>query len=348
MTDTDTNTNTDHRPDGGTAEERIFGTGEATETTTVSTRERARRFFDLYVRSPLRIGWEDWRTRIGGIMLVFYILMGIVGVMIVPQPVLNEGPMYTGPFQSIHYPLGTDNLGRAIGEKIVHATPAMLKMALAGSLTTMGAGIFFGFVSGYRGGITDRILMTITDVQAVLPGLPLIIMLAAVFTPSNPFVVGVILAIDTWPPLARSLRSQVLTLREADFVEAGRSLGLSSWTIIRQDLIPKLAPYILINAAGAATRVIKASVALYFLGVLPFSILNWGVMMNRAYENGNAIQAPGHAGHWLFFPALALSGLLFALVLFSQGLDRVFNPRLRARHAKITPDEEAEPQGGMR
>ena len=339
---------TDYRSDGGTAEEQIFGTGEERETTTTPIRERASRFFDVYVRSPLRIAWEDWRTRIGGLLLAFYILMGTVGVVVVPEPVLNEGPTYAGAFQSIHYPLGTDNLGRGIAEKIVHATPAMLKMALAGALTTTGAGVFFGFVSGYRGGITDRVLMTLTDVQAVLPGLPLIVVLAAVFTPSNPFVVGVVLAIDTWPPLARSLRSQVLTLRESDFVEAGRSLGLSSWTIIRQDLIAKLAPYILVNAAGAATRVIKASVALYFLGILPFSILNWGVMMNRAYKTGNAISAPGHAGHWLFFPALALSGLLFSLVLFSQGLDRVFNPRLRARHAESAPDEDAAPQGEVR
>ena len=337
--------NIEYRGDGGTAEEQIFGTGEEREAATVPTREKARRFFDAYIRSPLRIAWEDWRTRIGGLLLLFYILMGTVGVMVVSEPTLNAGPAYAGPFESIHYPLGTDNLGRAITEKIVHATPAMLKMALAGALTTTGAGTFFGFVSGYRGGVIDRILMTITDIQAVLPGLPLIVVLAAVFTPSNPFVVGVVLAIDTWPPLARSLRSQVLTLREADFVESGRSLGLSSWTIIRQDLAPKLAPYVLVNAAGAATQVIKASVALYFLGILPFSVLNWGVMMNRAYNTGNAISAPEHAGHWLFFPALALSGLLFALVLFSQGLDRVFNPRLRARHAKRTPDQETEPQG---
>ncbi|MFB6202191.1 MAG: ABC transporter permease [Halorhabdus sp.] len=348
MTDTDTA----YRTDGGTAEEEIFGTGEDIDATaSITLRERGRRFLDMYILTPVRIAWGDWRTRIGGLGLLFYILMGTVGVVIVPEPVLNEGPAVMGAFVDWSMPLGTDNVGRSIGKKIVHATPAMLKMATGGALTTMAAGIFFGFVSGYKGGFVDRVLMTITDIQAVLPGLPLIILIAAVYPPEDPFIVGVILAIDTWPGLARALRSQVLTLREEEFVEAGRSLGLSSATIIKQDLLPKLAPYILINAAGAATRVIKTSVALYFLAVLPFSILNWGVMMNRAYQQGNAISRPGYAGHWLFFPTLALAGLLFSLVLFSQGLDRVFNPRLRARHAETTPDEEtgpaAETSGGV-
>ncbi|CCQ34009.1 ABC transporter permease protein [Halorhabdus tiamatea SARL4B] len=342
MTDTDS----ELRTDGGTAEEMIFGTGEDVEAAQVSTRERLTRFVDRYILAPLRIGWSDWRTRVGGLGLLFYIFMGTGGVVIVEEPELNEGPRYLGAFIEWGVPFGTDNLGRSIFEQIVHATPAMLKMASAGALTTVGLGVLVGFVGGYKGGLVDRVMMTLTDIQAVLPGLPLIIVLSGIFADymKSPWAVGIVLAIDTWPGLARALRSQVLTLREEDYIEAGRSLGLSSATLIRQDLVPKLAPYILVNMAGAATQVIKASVALYFLGVLPFSTLNWGVMMNNAYTTGNAISQLGHAGHWLFFPALFLSGLTFVLVLFAQGLDRVFNPRLRARHAQTTPDEESEPQ----
>lgn len=343
---TGNDTDTEMRTDGGTAEEVIFGTGEDMEAATMSTRERLTRFVDRYILAPLRIGWSDWRTRIGGLGILFYILMGTVGVWFVEEPTLNEGPRYLGAFQNWGFPFGTNNLGESVFELVVHATPAMLKMAAGGALTTVVLGVLVGFIGGYKGGLVDRVMMTLTDIQAVIPGLPLIIVLASIFSPRRPFVVGFILAIDTWPGLARMLRSQVLTLRQEDYIEAGRAIGLSSWTLIRQDLIPQLAPYILVNMAGAATRVLKASVALYFLGVLPFSTLNWGVMMNNAYQIGNAIAQLGHAGHWLFFPAIALSGMTFVFVLFAQGLDRVFNPRLRARHAQTTPDEESEPQAG--
>jgi len=93
--------------------------------------------------------------------------------------------------------------------------------------------------------------------------------------------------------------------------------------------------------------VIGNSVALYFLGILPFSARNWGVMMQFAWNTGNAIQTPSHA-HWLVVPLLALSFMSFSFILFSQGLDRVFNPRLRARNsegAAEDPDSK-EPKGG--
>lgn len=342
MTDNETKT----RTDGGTAEEMIFGTGEEVDAARLSFRERLRRFVDRNILAPIRIGWTDWRTRVGGLGLVFYILMGTVGVMVVPEPTLNEGPAYLGAFEDWSLPFGTTDIGYGVGKQIVHATPAMLMMAGAGALTTVGIGATVGFVGGYKGGIVDRVMLTITDIQAVIPGLPLVIVLAGIFADfmQSPLVVGFVLAIDTWPGLSRAIRSQMLTLRQEEYIEAGRSLGLSTPTLIRQDLFPKLAPYVLVNMAGAATQVIKASVALYFLGVLPVTSLNWGVMMNQAYETGNAVSNIGTAGHWLFFPAVFLSGLTFVLVLFAQGLDRVFNPRLRARHAQTTPDEEGEPQ----
>lgn len=360
----------DYKSDGGITKEEIFGSGESSERAKISTIDRFERMSDLYVLAPLRIAWGDWRARIGGFGVLFYLLMGTVGVAIVPKADLNTAPRYTGAFHGglsaitneggwidfvqiplfgtgvrvpwieLHALLGTDNVGRSIARQIVHSTPPMLMMALAGIIFSVGLAVIVGFLAGYKGGMIDEILMMLTDIMVIIPGLPLIIVLVAIYQPRDPFIVGAILSIDSWPGLARSLRSQVLTLREEDFVESARAMGLSTWTIIRQELIPKLAPYILVSAAGAATAVIAASVSLYFLAILPFSSLNWGVMMNLAYTEGNAISNPGHAGHWLFYPALALSGLTFALVLFSQGMDRVFNPRLRARHAHTTRDDE--------
>lgn len=338
MSDSDT---TQTRTDGGVSETDIFGTGqEDTSPRTRSPQARIRQLLDMYLYTPLGIAWSDWRTRIGGIGVLLYVLMGTVGVIVVPEPQLNEGPRYLGAFQDWSLPLGTTSIGQGVFKQIVHATPAMLKMALAGIILSTGVAVLVGLISGYKAGTIDTALMTVTDIVIVLPALPLIIIITAIYVPEDPFLVGAILAIDQWPVLARQLRSQIITLRQESYVESARAMGISTPTIIGRDLLPQMAPYILVSSAQAATGIIKASVALYFIGVLPFTQSNWGVMMNYAYQEGNAVSNPGLSGHWLFFPALALAGLTFVLVLLSQGLDRVFNPRLRARHADSTPDEE--------
>jgi peptide/nickel transport system permease protein len=334
------------RTDGGSIEQEIFGTGggdgDGPRRHTSSPQERMRRLLDLYLMSPLRVAWNDWRARIGGLGVLFYVLMGTVGVMVIPEPTINEGPRYLGAFIDPQFPLGTNNIGEGIFEKLVHSTPAMLKMALAGVLFAIGVAVIVGFVSGYKGGVIDAALMTLTDVMITLPGLPLVIIIAAIYPPEDPFLVGAILSINRWTGLARQIRSQVLTLREESFVEASRAMGISTTEIIGRDLFPRMAPFIMVSSAFAATAVIAQSVALYFLGILPFSTSNWGVMLYYAQQNG-AIQAWASKGHWILFPLLALSGMTFSIVLLGQGMDRVFNPRLRARHAQTTSDAEERP-----
>jgi peptide/nickel transport system permease protein len=163
-----------------------------------------------------------------------------------------------------------------------------------------------------------------------------------VYPPKSPFVVGFILAIDNWPGLARSLRSQVLTIREESYIEAARAMDIPTRRIVGRDVISPLMPYIVINGANAARGVIFESVGLYFLGVLPFTTQNWGVMMNLAYKRGSAMANPSYAGHWLYVPMVAIILFSLGFILFAQGMDRVFNPRLRARHAKTADVEEEE------
>jgi peptide/nickel transport system permease protein len=306
----------------------------------LSRRERLSRTLDTYVFTPLRITWSDWRMRIGLGILIFYFFMGTIGTSIVPEPVTFEHPQFQQPFQSMQYPLGTDIWGQSIWENLVHATPAMLKMLIAGAVVASGTGAIIGAVAGYKGGAWDSVLMFLTDIVLTMPGLPLIIVLASIIPMNDPFVVGIILAVDNWPGLARNLRSQVLTIRQESYVEAARAMDQNTFRILQRDVIPQVMPYVLINAANAAKGVIFESTGLYFLGLLPFTTFNWGVMMNLARQN-NAVSNPGLSGHWLFWPVLALLILSFGLILTSQGLDRVFNPRLRARHAKKTGGEEA-------
>ncbi len=326
------------RTDGGHA---LFGP-MATGGEASTRRERAYRLYDIYVYAPASIMWNNWRAQVGTFLILFFVAMGTIGVHIYPEPTYGLADPYIGLFESWEYPLGTDRAGRPIDRQIVHATPPMLQMALAGAIFAVGVAVVVGVTSGFKGGKVDRMLMTACDVMICIPGLPLVIVLAAIFEPRSPFVVGVILAIDGWPGLARALRSQVLTIRESGYVEAQRAMAVDQGTIIRKDITPQLMPYILINAAQTMRAVIFESVALYFLGILPFTVTNWGVMMNLAYTQGGALSNLGRAGHWLFAPMLALILFSFGLVLFAQGMDSVFNPRIRARHAKtVTTDEES-------
>lgn len=334
--------------------------------------KRIYRRLDTWVLAPIRVAMADWRMPIGSLIVVFFALLGTVGVQFISEPSLNEAPPYTGAFSGglsaitneggwidfvqislfgtgiqipwfeLYYPLGTGRLGQGIGKQIVHGTPAMLKMAIAGAVFATGVALVIGTVAGYKGGKVDTVLMTISDIVMTIPALPLIVLLAAIYQPTDPFVIGVLLAIDNWPGLARALRSQVLTIRTESYVEAGRAMGVPSSSILKRDIVPQLMPYTLINTANAARGVIFESVALYFLGLLPFGkTFNWGVMMNRAYQAG-ALSNIDRAGHWLFAPMIMLTLFSFGLIILSQGLDRVFNPQLRARHSKTVGGDEEE------
>ena len=306
----------------------------------VTRRDRMARSLDRYVLAPMRVAWSDWRAKVGLAIIVFIVLIGTVGVMIYPEAEANMAEPYLSWFQTWKYPLGADNMGRPIDRMLVHATPSVLKMALAGVLFSVGLAVVIGVVSGYKGGTVDYVLMNLTDIVMTIPGLPLVIVLAAIFQPQGAFVVGVILAIDSWPGLARSLRSQVLTVRDESYVEAARTMGVPTRHILLKDIIPQLMPYVMINAANAARSVIFAAVGLYFLGLLPFTQANWGVMMNQAYSTGGALANFPRAGHWLVPPMFMLTLLSFGLILFSQGMDRVFNTKIRARHAETVDDDD--------
>ena len=332
-------------PDGGTPEsmdeldETIF-----THTSDVperSMQEKAVRFFDTHIYAPLAVGWNDIRMRIGSLILLLFLFAGTVGPYLIDKPTAMQGPIFKLPFTSLAYPLGTDALGRDLFGMVIHATPAMLKMIASGALLSIGVGTLIGSVSGYKGGTIDRILMTFNDVVLVIPGLALIVVLTSVYPPTDPIIVGLILGIDNWPGLSRTVRSQVLSIREESFTEASRAMGLTKFQILHKDVVTNLMPYISVNLANSARSIIFESVGLYFIGILPFTSLNWGVMLNSAYQNGNMTDMSQL--HWILVPMTVIILVSLGFMLFAQGMDRVFNVRLRARHAKTAGgDDDAE------
>lgn len=299
-----------------------------------------RKHFEAFVVTPASIMWHDWRARLGAVIVLGYILVGVVGPFVIEPASTGDGPPLQAPFQTLDQPLGTDRSGQDLLALTVHSTVPILKMVTAGGLFTVTVGTVFGLVAGYKGGLTDTVLSTIMDIFINIPGLPLVVVLATLFQPSNSFLIGVLLVIASWAGLARAIRSQVLSIRNESFVEASRMMGMPTSKILSRDLLPHLLPYISVNLVKAARSVIFSAVGLYFIGVLPITDSNWGVMLSNAYNGGAMYRI--RAVHWLLVPLVAIIGLSMGLILLAQSLDRVFNPRVRAKHAESSELEDIE------
>lgn len=322
---------TDTRTDGGSVSpERTGSPFETVADVEITRSERYRALFDEYVVAPLRILVDDWRAITGFLITISFVLIGTVGVVLVPRPYAGEAELLLPPFQSLAHPLGTDGQGYDILGQLVHATPAMLEMMAAGAIFSTVLAVFWGVFSGYKGGSVDQFMMAIADVLMTIPGLPLVVVLAAILEPSSAWVIGIILVVNAWAGFARALRSEVLKLRHESYVEASRTIGISLPAIVVKDVLPNVMPLIVVNFVTTARNVIMASVGLYFLGLLPHTGFNWGVMMNRAYGQGGVYTASLY--HWFYAPMVTIVILSLGLLLLGQGLDRIFNPRIRARH----------------
>ena len=329
--------------DGGSkVEEFSFETtGAGTE---VTTQERLRNFYREFIYKPGLVAWDDRRTRIGGFILLVYILIGTVGAWLYPHPISNQVPRNLVPFQNWNAPLGSTQSGVDVLAMAIHATPSMLIMIAAGGIFATGIGLIIGTLAGYSGGTVDTVLTSFSDFAMTIPGLPLIMVLGVVFRPDNPVLIGLLITVNYWAGLGRAIRSQVLTLREESYVEASRTMGVSTPRILLKDIIPNLMPFVLVNFANAARYIVFTSVGLYYLSILPPSVPNWGYQLNNAYKQASALVGTS-ALYQLIVPMIMIMGIALSLILLAQGLDRVFNPRVRTRLAGETSTLEEPSEG---
>jgi len=333
-------------PDGSRANTRTDGGSNAPFKTIADVKEtrrdRYRKTFDAYVRAPVSILSKDPRAIIGFGLMGLYILMGAIAVFVLEPTQPFDGEPYVQPFRTLDHPLGTNKIGQDLMYQAFYSIVPLGKMMLSGAVFTITVGSAVGIVSGYKGGLVDRVLTTVTDVFINLPGIPLVIVLAILFSPENEFVIGILLSVAAWAGLARALRSQVLTIREEAFVEASRAMDIPLHRILYDEVLPHLMPYIMVNTASAARRVIFSAVGLYFLGILPFTGANWGTMLSQSYSS-DSFFAPGRV-HWLLVSLVFIIGFSVSLILLAQSLDRVSNPRVRARHAERADIETEDEQ----
>jgi peptide/nickel transport system permease protein len=262
----------------------------------------------------------------GFIGIVFFLLLAFVAPLFVP---LHNDPSLVDIYQtpSPTHPLGTDFQGRDVLNQIIYGGQPILTVAILAAFFSTLIAITFGSVSAVIGGRLDTAILAITDVTLTLPKLIFLIVVAAIVHPTSFIFLAVILGLLQWSSLLRQVRAQVLSLKERDYVEAARSLDLGLFHIIFREILPTMRSYIAIHFILAMTEAMYAQVFIIFLGLVPVSGSNWGIMLYFAQGQGALFYKDSI--WYILSPILAVTLVQLSLVSFAGALEDIFNPRLR-------------------
>jgi len=221
--------------------------------------------------------------------------------------------------------LGTDNLGRDLLSRVLYGARVSMIVGITAAAISIILGTLIGVVSGYYGGIFGELLMRFTDVFLVLPFIPLVIILAALFGRSLLNII-VVLGVTSWPATARIIRSEALSLKERPFVERARAIGSGDLHIIRHHILPNVMPLAMANAILTISVAILSESTLSFIGLGDPTMISWGNILSAAYSS-NAMTV----GAWWFVipPGLAIALLALGFAFLGHALDEVMNPKLR-------------------
>lgn len=264
---------------------------------------------------------------LGFLIVIFFVALSTIGPRLVALDTKTKvDQIYVSP--SREHPLGTDHQGRDVWSQIVHGGKDILYVAfLTGLISTLIA-VSLGSLSAIIGGAFDSYMSGLADIWLTIPRFPLLVVLAGFVRLDSLFLLAIILAVLAWAGLFRAVRAQVFSLKERDYVEAARSLDLGLRHIIFSEIMPNMMSYIAINFVFAMTSAIYAQTALVFLGLVPISTSNWGVMISLAWTRGAIFFKDSI--YYIMSPIMAIALLQLALVWMSRSLEAVFNPRLRA------------------
>jgi len=260
-------------------------------------------------------------------MILALVLFWLVGSLLVDTA--SARPLAAMPDQepSWEYPLGTDTAGRNILAAMIVGTPLTLKIGLIAATIGLSIGIILGFTAGYFGGRVDTIIRGVADSILPIPALAVLVVIASVIKQAlTSEIMALIVASLAWMWPTRTIRSQVLTMRERAYVEVARLCGLSGPEIVVRELVPNLLPYLAASFVSATGSAILAAIGLEALGLGPQNEPTMGMTIFWANYYGAIIR-----GMWWWWgpPIVIIVFLFVGLFLISAGLDEVANPRLR-------------------
>lgn len=224
---------------------------------------------------------------------------------------------------SAKYPFGTDNFGRDIFKRIVYGTKYSLTIGVAATLLSTVFGLVLGSVAGYFGGILEDVIMRVLDVFGAIPNLLMGMVIVSALG-ANSLTLIIALAVSNTPYMSRIVRASVLTVRNSEYVESARSIGIPEWKIILKYIIPNcMSPIIVAVTLRVGGNIISAS-SLSFLGLgVAAPTPEWGSMLS---DGRNFIRGYPYI---TLYPGLAIMITVLALNMFGDGLRDAMDPKLR-------------------
>ncbi len=269
--------------------------------------------------------WQSFLTNPR--VLLGLLWLGAVTVIAILAPVISPIDPFTmldEPFlppSAVHW-FGTDSLGRSMSAGLVHGARTSLLIAVIATVSAVAVGAVIGALAGYYGGLVDDLLMRMTEFFQTIPAFIFAIVLVAILTPSAESLV-IAIAVVSWPPIARVVRGEVLSVKSREFVQAAIIAGQNDGGILFRQVIPNtLSPLIVTGSLLVATAILTES-ALSFLGLGAPNLMSWGFMVGA----GRSFLRDAW---WLVtIPGVAILITVLCINLVGEGLNDALNPRLR-------------------
>lgn len=289
-------------------------------------------------RSVISSGWQTLRRFSGAVkrnlalsmgllLLASLVLFSVVGALVYDTDKAAPLSVPASRAPSADYPLGTDQQARDMLAVMIVGTPLTLRIGIIAGIIGTGIGTILAFTAGYYGGVVDAVIRTIVDVGLTIPSLVVLIVIAlAVKGNMSVNDVALVVASTAWLWPTRSMRSQVLSMRERTYVQVARLSGMSAPETIVLEMMPNLTPFIAASLVNSISQAVLASIGLEALGLGAIDVPTIGMTIYWAIYNSALLQGLW----WVWVPAIVVMVVLFiGLFLVSAGLDRWANPRLR-------------------
>nr|WP_315847079.1 ABC transporter permease [uncultured Achromobacter sp.] len=259
-----------------------------------------------------------------GLVLLALVCAGALGAGLwyPKNPLSLAGRPLQWPGENARFLLGTDQVGRDIASQILHGARVTLAIGLVATLLSVLIGVTLGAVAGYYGGAIDDLLMRVTEAFQILPNFLLLLVLVAVFG-SDLHTVVLAIGLVSWPPVARLTRSEFLTLKAREFVQAGRALGMGDLRLIFREILPNALPPVIVYASVIMATAILLESALAFLNLSDPNVPSWG---NLIGGGRGVLRVQWYVSA---IPGVAILLTVLAISLVGQGINDALNPRLK-------------------
>ena len=261
----------------------------------------------------------------GGVIVAILVLSALFAPLISPNdPVyLDTSMRFMAPLENANFLLGTDEMGRCTLSRLIYGGRISLVVGFAAMAATVFTGMLIGLLAGFYGGKVDNALMRFTDTMLCFPQVFMLLVLAAFITP-NVFSIALIIGLTSWMEVARIIRSQILYIKEQDFIQAAMAVGASNTRIMLSELLPNALAPIIVAATLRVAHAILAESYISFLGYgIQAPLSSWGNMLTNA-------QAYFDLAPWLaIIPGAMITIAVFSFNFLGDALRDALDPRLR-------------------